>query len=157
MNSLMRLAVALAMGAAIMYYLDPQTGRRRRALARDKSVGARHDVEDFARKSTRRVANRVRGTLARTRARMAPALIDDDQLLDRIHSKLGHLVDAPGQVEVQVHDGWVVLTGSAAPHEIDALVHTVVSMPGIRHVNNRLVPAGARGAAPPEATDHVRH
>ena len=114
-------------------------------------------MEDFARKSTRRVANRVRGTLARTRARMAPAPIDDDQLLDRIHSKLGHLVDAPGQVEVQVHDGWVVLTGSAAPHEIDALVHTVVSMPGIRHVNNRLVPRGARGAAPPEAADHVRH
>jgi hyperosmotically inducible periplasmic protein len=157
MNSLMRLAVAFATGAAIMYYLDPQTGRRRRALARDKGVGARHEVEDFARKGSRRMANRVRGTLARTRARMAPALIDDDQLLDRIHSKLGHLVDAPGMVDVQVHDGWVVLTGSASPREIDALVHMVVGMPGVRHVNNRLSPGGERDTPPPVATDQVRH
>ena len=157
MNSVLRLAIALATGAAIMYYLDPQTGRRRRALVRDKGVGATHEVEDFARKGSRRIANRVRGTMARVRSRRAPALIDDDQLLDRIHSKLGHLVDAPGQVEVQVHDGWIVLTGSASPHEIDALVHMVVGMPGVRHVNNRLVPGSARSAARPEATDQVRH
>lgn len=157
MNSVLRLAIALATGAAIMYYLDPQTGRRRRALVRDKGVGATHEVEDFARKGSRRIANRVRGTVARVRSRRAPILIDDDQLLDRIHSKLGHLVDAPGQVEVQVHDGWVVLTGSASPHEIDALMHMVAGMPGVRHVNNQLTIGGARGAPSPDATDHVRH
>jgi osmotically-inducible protein OsmY len=128
-------------------------------LVRDKGVGATHEVEDFARRGSRRIANRVRGTVARvrSRARMSGSLVDDDQLLDRIRSKLGHVVDAPGMVDVQVHDGWVVLTGSASPQEIDALVHTVVSMPGIRHVNNRLVPGGARGASPSEATDQVRH
>jgi hyperosmotically inducible periplasmic protein len=157
MNGILRLAIALATGAAIMYYLDPQTGRRRRALVRDKGVGATHEVEDFARKGSRRIANRVRGTVARVRSRRAPILIDDDQLLDRIHSKLGHLVDAPGQVEVQVHDGWVVLTGSASPHEIDALMHMVAGMPGVRHVNNQLTIGGARGAPSPDATDHVRH
>jgi hypothetical protein len=159
MNSILRLAIALATGAAIMYYLDPQTGRRRRALVRDKGVGATHEVEDFARKGSRRIANRVRGTVARvrSRARMTRTLVDDDQLLDRIRSKLGHLVDAPGMVEVQVHDGWVVLAGSASPDEIDALVHMVAGMPGVRHVNNQLSTGAARGASSPDATNHVRH
>jgi hyperosmotically inducible periplasmic protein len=158
MNSLMRLAIVFATGAAIMYYLDPQTGRRRRALVRDKGVGAGHEVEDFARKGSKRLANRMRGAMARTRARarMTDTLVDDDQLHDRIRSKLGHLVDAPGMVEVQVHDGWVVLTGSASLQEIGALVDMVTEMPGVREVDNRLQSAGANRASP-DAPEHVRH
>lgn len=158
MNSIMRLAVALATGAAIMYYLDPQTGRRRRALARDKGVGAGHEVEDFARKGSKRLANRMRGAMARTRARarMSDTVVDDDQLRDRIRSKLGHLVDVPGTVDVQVHDGRVVFTGSAALHEIDALVDMVAAMPGVREVDNRLMSGGASRTSS-GAPEHLRH
>ena len=41
------LALAAAAGAAIAYFFDPTSGRRRRALARDRSAG-------FARQSLRR-------------------------------------------------------------------------------------------------------
>ena len=37
MNALLKVAAVFAAGAAAMYYLDPATGRRRRALARDRA------------------------------------------------------------------------------------------------------------------------
>lgn len=159
MNSILRVAVALATGAAIMYYLDPQTGRRRRALVRDKGVGAGHEVEDFARKGSRRLANRMRGALARTRARarMSESLVDDDQLHDRIRSKLGHLVDAPGMIDVRVHDGRVTLGGSASMHEIDALVGMVEAMPGVRALDNHLAPGNTRHTSTRGSEEQARH
>src|SRR5688500_261640 len=48
-TTLLKLVASFAVGAAAMCYLDPATGRRRRALARDKGVAVRHDVEDYAR------------------------------------------------------------------------------------------------------------
>ena len=36
MNALLKVATAFAAGAAAMYLLDPETGRRRRALVRER-------------------------------------------------------------------------------------------------------------------------
>jgi osmotically-inducible protein OsmY len=138
MNNLLRLATALAAGAAIMYYFDPATGRRRRAMAREKGVSAGHEVEDFARSRSKRVADRLQGAVARTRARVANAPVDDDRLRERIRSRLGRLVQHPGAVEVQVRDGHVVLGGTAPMDEIDRLVEAVAGMPGVEEVDNRL-------------------
>ena len=61
------LLVGASLGAVAMYALDPERGRRRRALARDK-------VESVARRSGRRLqavsrdlANRTQGLVARAR------------------------------------------------------------------------------------------
>lgn len=139
-TTILKLVASFAVGAAAMYYLDPATGRRRRALARDKGVAVRHDVEDYARIKSRRAANRMRGALARTRAKMTAEPVDDDQLHSQIRAKLGHLVNRTGMVEVKVHEGHVVMSGYAPREEIDPLLDAVSEMRGVQSVDNQLSP-----------------
>ncbi len=49
----MRTLLWLGLGAAAMYLLDPEQGRRRRALARDKLVEARRVIRERAEGKTR--------------------------------------------------------------------------------------------------------
>lgn len=138
MNTMFRIIAAAAAGAAVMYYLDPVAGRRRRALVRDKGTAVRHDAGDYARVKSRRAANRMRGVVARARSTVSPGSIGDDRLHDRIRAKLGHLVDRPGAVEVNVQDGHVVMTGSVLVGEAGELADAVSSMRGVASVESRL-------------------
>ncbi len=58
---LMGVATGLALGAIAMFILDPQQGRRRRALARDKMVHYGREVGDFASRTTKDLSNRAYG------------------------------------------------------------------------------------------------
>lgn len=136
MNSVLRLATVFAAGVAAMYYLDPQTGRRRRARVRDKSAAVGHDVKEAARSRTRRVVDHARGAAARTRAQLANEVVDDDILRDRVRSRLGHLVDAP--IDVEVRDGRVVLIGNLTARGFDELISDISAVPGVQHVESRL-------------------
>ncbi|HJW44952.1 MAG TPA: BON domain-containing protein [Lysobacter sp.] len=138
MTTLFRIAAAFAAGAAAMYFMDPVVGRRRRALMRDQGVSAGHDVENFVRAKSRRAVHRLNGTVARTRARLSQGPVDDDQLLERIRSRLGHLLEHPRSVEVAVRDGNVVLTGRASAADIDHLMEAISGMRGVEDVENRL-------------------
>jgi osmotically-inducible protein OsmY len=145
--SLFRRAVAFAAGAAAMYYLDPETGRRRRALVRDRGVAATHDLEDYASATSKRASDKLQGAAARTRSRVSRVPVDDEQLHERIRSKLGRVVERPGDIEVQVRDGYVVLSGSADEEEIDELVSTVAAIKGVEGVDNLLSVGGGEGGA----------
>jgi osmotically-inducible protein OsmY len=118
-----------------MYLLDPVAGRRRRAMARDQAMAAGRDMQAFAQDTARHATDRLHGAAAQARAD-APA--DDHQLLERIRSKLGHLVAQPGKVDVHVAGGRVTLRGSAGTSEMDALVATLSDMPGVERVDNQL-------------------
>lgn len=158
MNAVVRLAVAFAAGAAVMYYFDPVTGRRRRAMTRDQGVAAGHEVEDFARAKSRRAADRVHGARARARASLSDEPIDDLRLHARIRSKLGRLVDDASAVTVQVSDGHVMLSGHVSEEEIDSLADAVASMRGVESVDNQLsigTDATTGGTAP--AGQDARH
>ena len=138
MKTLLRIAAAAATGALVMYFMDPDRGRRRRALVRDKTMAAGSEVGELARTKSRRVADRTRGLVARTREHFSHEALPDDRLQARIRSQLGRLVERPHAVEVQVHDGQVVLSGVARAEEIDALVDTVAAMRGVQAVDSRL-------------------
>jgi gas vesicle protein len=58
--------VLIAVGGAVIggvlgLMFAPQSGRRTRALIRDKSVKYSHDVVDYAGKKSRHVANKAKG------------------------------------------------------------------------------------------------
>ncbi|HKU71830.1 MAG TPA: hypothetical protein VJQ51_13430 [Burkholderiales bacterium] len=60
-------AVALAafgLGAAIMYILDPDSGRRRRAYAKDRALDAADDAMEAITSTARGVRNRAQDTMA---------------------------------------------------------------------------------------------
>lgn len=150
---LIRFATAFAAGAFAMYMLDPQTGRRRRALVREKAVAAGHDAQRLARGTSRHTANQLRGAAAEMRSQVNETPLSDRQLRERIRSELGRLVDQPGQVEVNVGNGFVTLSGSTKPSEMERLIAAVSAMQGVEHVENRLstaaAGAGAQATPPP--------
>jgi hypothetical protein len=61
MNRAAALMVGAGLGAGVMYLLDPDLGRRRRAIARDKAVRLAHETRDAAEVVTRDVQNRAQG------------------------------------------------------------------------------------------------
>ncbi|HET8819069.1 MAG TPA: BON domain-containing protein [Xanthomonadaceae bacterium] len=141
----MRIATAFATGAAAMYFLDPVAGNRRRALVRDKGVAARHDVEQFARAKSKRAVDKVHGVVAETRSTLAAAPVGDAQLRERIRTRLGRMVDRPGDIEVDVLAGQVALRGTASAEEIDDVLETVAAMRGVTAIDNHLVQTSEAG------------
>jgi hypothetical protein len=58
------LVYGMAAGAALMYLFDPERGRSRRALLRDKMVGMSNDIGETAGKMARDLSNRAEGVIA---------------------------------------------------------------------------------------------
>lgn len=138
MNALFKTAGLVAAGAAVMYFLDPQAGRRRRALARDRSAGAVRELEHSARIKSRDASNRMHGKLAETRSHLENAPVDDETLHDRIRAKLGHLMDRPAAVEVAVAGGHVTLVGEASDAEAAEVARYIAGMQGVSDVESKL-------------------
>ncbi len=61
MNNACAFLCGLAVGAGVMYLIDPQGGRRRRSLALDKLRSWGYQAEDFAEKKGRHLRNRALG------------------------------------------------------------------------------------------------
>ncbi len=138
MNSIVRLAATLAAGAAAMYFLDPATGRRRRAQARDRTAAACTDADRYVRGKCQYAAGRLQGVVAETRSRLASHPIDDVRLYERIRARLGHLVEHAGAVDVEVRDGTVTLSGEVSEAEAQSVPRAVGRMPGVASVESSL-------------------
>jgi hypothetical protein len=63
-----RVLGAFGMGALAMYFFDPVSGRRRRALLRDQVVRAQHDITDYAEGTAKDLRNRAYGLVAEARS-----------------------------------------------------------------------------------------
>ncbi len=61
---------ALSAGAALMYFLDPDNGRRRRALVRDQVAHGRNVLQDVTEAAVHNAANQTRGAIARIQGRI---------------------------------------------------------------------------------------
>lgn len=140
MRDLLSTVVGLAAGAAAMYYLDPEMGRRRRALVKDKFVSVSHDVGNVAGAKRKRLSDRVKGALASVRAQLTGAAQprNDRQLCDRIRAQLGRVVSHPRAIEVHVTAGQVRLRGDVLRQEVDELLSMVSAMRGVHAVDNQL-------------------
>jgi hypothetical protein len=139
MREIITAALAATTGAAAMYYLDPTTGRRRRALVRDRAVGASNDAGHYALAQSRRAADHLKGAAARGRSlfrRSRPT--SDAKLHDRIRAHLGRVVTYPRAIEVDVEQGCASLRGHVLVNEIGALLDEVTSVAGVERVENQL-------------------
>jgi len=54
----------LGIGAGLMYLMDPQRGRSRRALIRDKAMSWVHKTEDFVQGKATHLRNKAKGVMA---------------------------------------------------------------------------------------------
>lgn len=64
MNRAIALLTSAGLGAGMMYFLDPNRGRARRAQIRDRMIRATHRIEDARDTVVRDARNRMRGLAA---------------------------------------------------------------------------------------------
>ena len=90
MHNTLSLVGGAGLGAGLMYFLDPDRGRRRRALMRDKSIRWSRKTREFAGSTPRDMRNRAQGMGAAVKSWVQPEPpVPDHVLAERIRSKLG--------------------------------------------------------------------
>jgi hypothetical protein len=127
-----------AFGAGMMYALDPDAGRRRRAVTRDQLVRARLKTRETASATARDLLNRSYGIMAGARSRLFQGEVEDEVLEQRVRSKFGYVVRNPSAIEARVDSGHVILTGAVRADEVDQLIAEVSAVRGVSAVENRL-------------------
>ncbi|HEX6435692.1 MAG TPA: BON domain-containing protein [Candidatus Binatia bacterium] len=127
-----------AFGAGMMYALDPDAGRRRRALTRDQLVRARIKTRETASATARDLLNRSYGVMAGARSRLFQGEVDDQVIEQRVRSKFGYVVRNPAAIEARVDSGRVSLIGAVRADEVDQLIAEVSAVSGVRAVENHL-------------------
>jgi len=134
----MNVLSAIGLGASLMYFFDPDRGRRRRALLRDQTIGAGHRFEHFLSAACCDLQQRVQGTLWEATSLFTGNRVPDDVLVGRIRSKIGRCVAHAGCIDVKANKGHVILSGPVGAHEVGDLVSCVRGMHGVCGVENRL-------------------
>lgn len=146
---------SMGIGAALMYFLDPVSGRRRRWQVADQVTGATRSVGNATGAAMDAAVSRTRGYLARARqlvTREQP--VDDAALTERVRVALAQVIPDSQALEVRVRDGSVMLKGPVRGEQVDEIVACVGRVDGVCEVDNRLSP-NDRGSEPPR--DSVTH
>lgn len=139
------LLVGALIGAAAMYFLDPQLGRRHRALARDKARHFAGQAPRMCRRLARRLVGPLRGVVHEAAVRMpwheTSAPPDRDQFIkERVESELGHEKDLPlSALNFDAVDGVVRVRGTVPDTAIaQAILNRVAQVEGVRAVESRM-------------------
>lgn len=126
-------------GAGLMYLLDPNSGRRRRALVKDKTRHGANVAGTKLSATANDLGNRTRGLTNETIKRFRDGEpMTDDKLAQRVRSELGHHTSSASQIEVTAKDGCVVLSGPVLTDEAERIVKAVNKVRGVSSVENRL-------------------
>jgi hypothetical protein len=133
-----RLLAGAAIGAGLMYLLDPDRGRRRRSLLRDQIVSAAHRTSDAVDATSRDVTNRARGVVAELRGRLAREQVSDDVLRERVRARIGSVVGHAAGLDTRVTDGRVTLRGPVLRAEVERLMRSVGGVRGVTEVIDEL-------------------
>ena len=129
---------AAAAGAISMYLLDPDHGRRRRAVMRDRLASGMSRLDDATSVASRDLRNRARGVAHEFRARFTREEVSDEILCERVRSRLGGAVSHPGAIEVAALSGKVTLSGAVLEREYVRLLRAVWAVRGVVDVDDRL-------------------
>ena len=85
LHQTMSLIGGAGFGAGMMYFLDPDRGRRRRALVRDKSIRWSRKTRELAGSTSRDVQNRAKGMEAAVKSWVQPEPpVSDHVLAERL-------------------------------------------------------------------------
>ena len=137
-DQVLTLLTGIGIGAAIMYFLDPERGTRRRHLLADQAMsrartGAREVAElaDDAR-------NHARGAAAELRGRLRDEEFSNDQLVARVRAELGRHVERVRGIEVVADGGTVTLRGKVTEDEMAEAMAAARQVRGVERVLSEL-------------------
>jgi osmotically-inducible protein OsmY len=145
-----RFVLFTAAGAALVYFLDPQNGKRRRQTAVDRVAGFFRRLGKRARRTGRGAYSEMRGVgmkAAHIREKTKPEP-NDATLVQKVESEVFRDPSIPkGQINVNAENGVVVLRGQVdSPDLIEELEKKVRNVQGVRDVENLLQAVESPGA-----------
>jgi len=131
-----------AAGLAAGYFLDPDSGKRRRHIARDRALGLIRRGADRTQREAEYRANQVEGKVEAAKSKTGPEkpAANDQALAERVKSEIFQPADAPkDSVNINVENGVVYLRGEVKrPNQIKKLVKEAGAVDGVRGVENLL-------------------
>jgi hypothetical protein len=139
---MLRMLLAGVAGAALTYFLDPDRGRRRRNMARDRLGGVlRHQYS-----RAERLGRAARAEAYGVKQKMAHPVSEDDAppndatLTQRVESEVFRDPGVPkGRININAEEGVIVLRGELDhPEQITDIENRVRNVPGVLDVKNLL-------------------
>lgn len=144
----MRALRAFVIGAGTAYFFDPDLGRGRRAVVRDRGLKALRRLARLAEGKTTFVAGKAQGVYARGRRLVAPREPASDFVVEqRIRSEaFRDLEVAARDIDVEVSDGVVKLSGEVPDEDAASeVVGRVEKVEGVEEVVATLRASGGDG------------
>jgi osmotically-inducible protein OsmY len=137
----------LSLGALVAYLADPQSGRRRRNMLRDRTLASFRRTGRKTARAGQGVAAQAHGItrkLTHLKEEQKPQA-DDTTLAQKVQTEIFRDVDVPkGQINVNAQDGVIQLRGEVPGADlIDDLVNRARKVQGVRDVENLLHLPGA--------------
>lgn len=124
-------------GAAAMYLLDPDRGRRRRAQLGQKWTARKRSADRAVDRFERDTANRAEGARARAEGGGIFHPSDDRALEVHLHQVLEELDVATSDVSVESVEGLVRVRGQVASEaDIARVVRAINGVPGVHGVES---------------------
>ena len=138
------LTLGTAVGAGLMFLLDPANGYRRRAAVRRLLAqlrdGGTEPADGAAGMGIRSgdVQQRARNLAAAVRARLHRHHDGGRTLEARVRARIGRVATNPGAIAVIAEGTRVTLRGAVPPDELDDVLDEVAAVEGVHEVYNLL-------------------
>ncbi len=134
-------AIWAGLGAALMYFFDPQQGNRRRKMTADRTAGFFRRGLRKGERAGRAVTAEAYGVTQKAKhLREDEKDLDDVTLARKVETEIFRAADSPkGQVDVNAVDGVVYLRGEVeSPDMIGELEQATRKVSGVKGVENLL-------------------
>ena len=135
-------ALGAAIGAALAYFFDPETGNRRRSMTRDRVLAFFRHTGRQAGRAGQAATSQAYGVTQKAahlkdRTNEQP---DDTTLAHKVETELFRDADVPkGDINVNAENGVVFLRGEVADEGlVEALGKSARKIQGVREVENLL-------------------
>jgi osmotically-inducible protein OsmY len=143
MASLKTFVTGAGLGAAAAYFLDNQSGARRRSVARDKTKRFTRQGSGAVQGAAQQATNQAQGVAAKAKSAATSVTgggeaPDDVTLARKVETEIFRDADAPkGAVNVHAVNGIVELRGQLNDRaQIEALVAKARAVSGVQDVRN---------------------
>jgi osmotically-inducible protein OsmY len=142
------LVAGAALGAAGQFLLDAQNGRRRRALLRDQTKRLTRKALSRADQLARHTANQVEDAITQVQSVAPLATLvagmeselssSSENLIHAVRAGFNGVVTDPQAIDVFCTEGRIILKGSVFRDEVQSLLDSVQSVPGVNGIENQL-------------------
>jgi len=137
-NTRQNVLMGIALGGGLMYLLDPQAGRRRRALTRDKATKWSRLTRRTLRSGWGRGVGVSRGMAASVRRLREGERTDDEAIAQRLRQCIARHSTHPRAIVVTVSNGIARFGGPVLMAEADEVLRCGSAVSGVLAVENDL-------------------